>query len=121
MARALAVVLAALLLSLTPAAAAPRGISDCEKISEADAYNRCLASFGPAARGGGVSREPPAGAASAPEATRPKAARRGGRALPRWLAARQAEGRRRMMERRSGIRTERRGGRVRAIIDLDRK
>ncbi|WP_162561573.1 hypothetical protein [Methylosinus sp. C49] len=31
------------------AAAAPRNIGDCEQIQAADAYNRCLASFGPAA------------------------------------------------------------------------
>lgn len=121
MTRPLAIAIAALVLSCAPAMPAPRAISDCEKISEADAYNRCLASFGPAARGGGVSRETPAGEASAPEAARPTAKRRGGRALPPWLAARQAEGRRRMMERRTGIVTERRGGRVRAIIDLNRK
>jgi hypothetical protein len=30
-----------------PAIAAPRSIADCEKIQEPDAYNRCLASFGP--------------------------------------------------------------------------
>jgi len=30
-----------------PAVAAPRSIADCEKIQDADAYNRCLASFGP--------------------------------------------------------------------------
>ena len=30
-----------------PALAAPRSIDDCEAIKEADAYNRCLASFGP--------------------------------------------------------------------------
>jgi hypothetical protein len=29
--------------------AAPRSIKDCEKIQAADAYNRCLASFGPVA------------------------------------------------------------------------
>jgi hypothetical protein len=38
--------LAALLLA-APATAAPRNIDDCEAIKEADAYNRCLASFGP--------------------------------------------------------------------------
>ncbi|QAY94683.1 hypothetical protein CWB41_02100 [Methylovirgula ligni] len=32
-----------------PLAAAPRSISDCEKIQAADAYNQCLASFGPVA------------------------------------------------------------------------
>ncbi|MBM3562378.1 MAG: hypothetical protein FJX48_04285 [Alphaproteobacteria bacterium] len=40
----------ALLVSLllaVPALAAPGSIADCEKIQEADAYNRCLASFGP--------------------------------------------------------------------------
>lgn len=31
------------------ASAAPRSIKDCEKIKAADAYNRCLASFGPVA------------------------------------------------------------------------
>jgi hypothetical protein len=33
----------------TPCAAAPRTIDDCEKITAADAYNKCLASFGPVA------------------------------------------------------------------------
>jgi hypothetical protein len=31
--------------------AAPRTIDDCEKIQAADAYNQCLALFGPVARG----------------------------------------------------------------------
>jgi hypothetical protein len=31
--------------------AAPRNIDECEKIQAADAYNLCLASFGPVARG----------------------------------------------------------------------
>lgn len=43
--------LAAALLVVEAAAAAPRSIADCEGIEAADAYNRCLASFGPA-RGG---------------------------------------------------------------------
>jgi len=30
-----------------PSIAAPRVIDDCEAIKEADAYNNCLASFGP--------------------------------------------------------------------------
>lgn len=30
-----------------PAAAEPRSIDDCEKIKEPEAYNLCLASFGP--------------------------------------------------------------------------
>ncbi len=32
-----------------PAGAAPGSINDCEKIEAADAYNQCLASFGPVA------------------------------------------------------------------------
>ncbi len=32
------------------ATAAPRTIADCERIEAADAYNRCLAAFGPPAR-----------------------------------------------------------------------
>lgn len=32
---------------LKSAEAAPRSIDDCEKIKEAEAYNLCLASFGP--------------------------------------------------------------------------
>jgi hypothetical protein len=43
-----ALLVAALLGALAaPALAAPRSIAECEKIQEADAYNRCLASFGP--------------------------------------------------------------------------
>lgn len=33
----------------TSPGAAPRSIKDCDKIQAADAYNRCLASFGPVA------------------------------------------------------------------------
>jgi len=36
-------------LAATSLWAAPASINDCEKIQEADAYNRCLASFGPVA------------------------------------------------------------------------
>jgi hypothetical protein len=46
--RGLTVAVAAFLAVLAaPALAAPRSIDDCEAIKEADAYNRCLASFGP--------------------------------------------------------------------------
>ncbi|MBM3574990.1 MAG: hypothetical protein ACKOB7_05655 [Methylocystis sp.] len=37
----------AALLILKTAEVAPRSIDDCEKIKEAEAYNLCLASFGP--------------------------------------------------------------------------
>jgi hypothetical protein len=38
-----------------PAQAAPSSISDCEKIEAADAYNQCLALFGPVAHTHGAS------------------------------------------------------------------
>lgn len=43
----LAVVIAALWIVMGPAAAGPRSINDCESIKDANAYNLCLASFGP--------------------------------------------------------------------------
>jgi hypothetical protein len=39
--------LALVLCAAAPAAAAPRTINDCEAIKEPNAYNLCLASFGP--------------------------------------------------------------------------
>jgi hypothetical protein len=50
------------------ALAAPRSIADCEAIQAADAYNHCLASFGPVRGGGrkylGAASEPAHGASS---------------------------------------------------------
>lgn len=46
-------------LAALPAAAAPRSIADCESIQAADAYNRCLASFGPVAAGHSVQKALP--------------------------------------------------------------
>jgi hypothetical protein len=43
------------LLLAAPAAAGPRTINDCETIKEANAYNLCLASFGPVRGQHGVS------------------------------------------------------------------
>ena len=94
---ALAAALAVLLFA--PALAAPRGIAGCEAISEPDAYNKCLASFGPTRRGGGKLGPVPRGA-------RAQAARRGPAAGP---------------ARHNGVTVERKGGRVRATIDLKRK
>ena len=37
--------------------AAPRSIDECEKIQAADAYNQCLAVFGPVAHSHGVARD----------------------------------------------------------------
>lgn len=42
---------AALIAVSAQSRAAPRNIGECEKIQAADAYNLCLASFGPVARG----------------------------------------------------------------------
>ena len=53
--------IAAALLAATPATAKPRSINDCEKVQDGDAYNRCLASFGPkrgASRSGKAYRAP---------------------------------------------------------------
>jgi hypothetical protein len=41
--------------------AAPRTIEDCEKIEAADAYNKCLAQFGPAAHEHALSHVAPQG------------------------------------------------------------
>lgn len=90
-------------LSLGVAAAAPksiaaRSIADCESISEPDAYNKCLASFGPTARGGTgkLTSEPRVRRGRPQRASRPTA-------------------------RHTGVTVERKGGRVRAIIDLRRR
>lgn len=115
-----------LVLAPFAAAAEPRSIGDCESVKQADAYNRCLATFGPAAHTGGRNVTPPAaadfGPASGGEKPAPAARQRRGRAVPSWLAARQAEGRRRMeARRRTGVAVERKGGRVRAVIDVGKK
>ena len=49
-----AVFVAALVAVPAQSKAAPRSIDDCEKIQAADAYNQCLALFGPLARGHGA-------------------------------------------------------------------
>lgn len=49
-----AVFTAALIAASAHSNAAPRSINDCEKIQAADAYNQCLALFGPLARGHGA-------------------------------------------------------------------
>lgn len=48
------VFVAALIAAPAHSNSAPRGIDDCEKIQAADAYNQCLAVFGPLARGHGA-------------------------------------------------------------------
>ncbi|MGH6812787.1 MAG: hypothetical protein ACREDM_10705 [Methylocella sp.] len=52
-----AVFAAALIAAPAQSKAAPRTIDDCEKIQAADAYNQCLAVFGPLARGHGAARD----------------------------------------------------------------
>src|SRR2546426_234043 len=49
-----AVFVAALVAAPAQSKAAPRNIGDCEKIQAADAYNQCLALFGPLALGHGA-------------------------------------------------------------------
>ena len=49
-----AVFAAALIVAPVQSSATPRSIDDCEKIQAADAYNQCLAAFGPLARGHGA-------------------------------------------------------------------
>ncbi|MGA7384822.1 MAG: hypothetical protein WBW81_09100 [Methylocella sp.] len=49
-----AVFVAALVAAPAQANATPRSIGDCEEILAADAYNQCLAVFGPLARGHGA-------------------------------------------------------------------
>ncbi len=62
-----------------PARAEPRTIADCEKIQEADAYNQCLASFGPAAHERNVKADPEgSGGGGHAEATTKAASRRHG-------------------------------------------
>ena len=59
----------AFLLLSTAAFAAPQAIGDCEKIADPDGYNRCLAQFGPAMKGGRAVQAEPANA-DAPKASR---------------------------------------------------
>ncbi len=72
--------LIAAVFAATAALAAPRTIDDCEKIQAADAYNQCLASFGPAAHEHAHSADPEGAggssgrmnAAADPEASHPR-------------------------------------------------
>lgn len=71
-----------------PSLAAPRSIADCEKIEEADAYNRCLAAFGPTRGQRGASYP---GVAS--EGARSGKASRAYRSRPRFGGAQLSSGR----------------------------
>lgn len=77
MRRLLPIVAASLLAALpaASAAAAPRSIDDCESIKDANAYNLCLASFGPM-RGQRAKTYP--GVASEGQKGKGAGARRGG-------------------------------------------
>ena len=65
------------------AAASAAGIDSCEKIKDADAYNACLASYGPAVGEHRFTAAPPAESGEREQASGAKAAahgaRRGGR------------------------------------------
>ncbi len=58
----------AMMLMSTAAFAA--SISDCEKIADPDAYNRCLAQFGPAMKGGRPAQAEVPANADAPKVSR---------------------------------------------------
>jgi hypothetical protein len=94
--------------------AAPRSIGDCESIKQADAYNNCLASFGPVAHVGGPATPPPADES---------AANTQGNSRRAWTrsrrGARHAHG---STSRRDGMRVTRgKNGRVRTEINLKPK
>jgi hypothetical protein len=57
--------------------AAAQSIADCEKIDAPDAYNKCLASYGPKRGHSARLVQEPEGAAETPAATGGRAARRG--------------------------------------------
>lgn len=87
------VLTAALVAASASADATPRTINDCEAIEAADAYNQCLALFGPVARGHSASAggdmqgvELAAGKAEAPIAA--KEGRRAHRVVSRHNASR---------------------------------
>jgi hypothetical protein len=90
-------------LAAPPAMAKPRSINDCEKIKDGDAYNRCLASFGPkrgASRSGKAYR--------APKGASRNSGRKYGRTRVRSGSV-------------SGIRIYRSGGRVRTVIPMGKR
>ncbi|MGE3245054.1 MAG: hypothetical protein AB7F96_16175 [Beijerinckiaceae bacterium] len=96
------VAVAMLFVAALPGTASARSMADCEKIQDGDAYNRCLASFGPKR--------------SAPRASGqayPYAASGGSRRAVRGKAARRSGGAYR------GLHIQRlKGGRVRTIIGV---
>ncbi len=100
-----------------PVLAAPRSIGDCEAIRDADAYNACLASFGPVAHIGPTVGESPA--ASGREAIVAPAGQYGARRRGRRdrSAARPSS-----IRRQGGVIVLRRdGGRVRTTIEIRRR
>ena len=101
----------------TGAAAAPRSIGDCEAIKQADAYNQCLASFGPVAHTGPAAGETPA--VSGQQADIPAAA---DRKISRRHGSRHGHVVRAGRSRHGGISVTRHGGgRVRATFDVRRR
>ncbi|MDE2577674.1 MAG: hypothetical protein KGL46_02610 [Hyphomicrobiales bacterium] len=97
--------LATALLCFVAFAARAASIDSCESIKDADAYNRCLASFGPVAHPHAPTTPEPAAEKAADQATAASASKAGD------AVARRAGGKR----RRWGVR---RRGRVRSIYRL---
>ena len=109
--RSATLVLALASLAAASASTAPRSIGDCEQIKDPDAYNQCLASFGPVAHIGPAVGETPA--TSGAEAVLPQAAQRGS---VRAHGKRSAHGPRGDRRGHAGLVTSRHGGRVRATF-----
>ncbi|MFO1117415.1 MAG: hypothetical protein U1E28_17180 [Beijerinckiaceae bacterium] len=91
--------------------AAPRSISDCESIKQADDYNRCLAAFGPVAHVGPVAGETPENSGEA-AAIPANADRRISRSGKRGRYGRASS------RRHSGHAANRQNGRVRASFSV---
>lgn len=116
-------VLAGILAGAMPHAAAtgaPRSIADCEKIKDDDAFNRCLASFGPkrgASRARGTATPaavPVYDPADAPKARSPRSSASARAKINRVL-------RRARAARANRIRVQRlRNGRIRSVIPMGR-
>lgn len=117
----------ALLLVGTTAALAQARIEDCEKIQAADAYNQCLAKFGPTSKVKELAPERPGDikgsgdeAAAGAEVKAPAAAK-GGRHAARGRVARGRHGARHYVTRGSSRRTAAKPGRKRMTIIVKRR
>ena len=107
----------AVLIGLATVAAAhgQATIADCEKISAADAYNQCLAKFGPASKAGNLAPERPGDVKNSSEEAAATAGRPKGAARGKAVARHGRHGRGGHVVRRGG------GGRKRASFTVRRR